>query len=114
MTIPLTPASTDTFSITKSVNKPETSAGDFVIYTLTGRNMSGSARTINVVDTLPFGFSYVPGSATYDGVADEPVVNGRVLTWGSKAIAATKGFNLKVRTLPLPFLWIDEVSSCHP
>lgn len=62
---------------------------DTVTYTLTATNHgpSDSAGPIDITDTLPAGFHYVPGSAqvTVAGSAvasgAEPAVNGRDLTW---------------------------------
>ena len=81
----------NTFSITKKADRATASVGDIILYTLTGENQLNVDRTINVVDTLPVGFTYLPGSATYDAVPEEPTIVGQVLTWENKPIAAADG-----------------------
>lgn len=63
-------------------------AGSSLVYTLEVTNLgpSWASGPIEVVDTLPDGFSYQAGSATVSlgpgpGAALEPVVSGQKLTW---------------------------------
>ena len=63
-------------------------AGSLLDYTLLVTNLgpSDSSGPIEIVDTLPDGFSYAPGSAAVSinggpGVATAPVVSGQTLTW---------------------------------
>ena len=66
----------------KSVNRAVVSAGDVVSYSLRLRNLSEVVgATVDLVDTLPAGFTYLSGSARIDGEASEPVGSGRQLTW---------------------------------
>ena len=53
-----------------------------VPYTITLNNTLGvPLRNLNVVDTFPPGFRYVPGSARMDGQKTEPVTTNRQLIW---------------------------------
>jgi len=71
----------DIILVTKSVDKPTASLGDFVVFTLKGTNQSANGQTIDIVDFMPPGFSYVAGSGRLNGVAAEPTQSGLQLTW---------------------------------
>ncbi len=60
--------------ISKRGDRAMAEIGDTVHYTIEVRHVSGSAaRTVNIVDVLPRGFTYLDGSARVDGrVLDEP------------------------------------------
>ena len=100
----------NTFLITKRADRTTASVGDIILYTLTGLNQLNLERKIDIVDTLPVGFTYVAGSATYNGVADEPTIVGQVLTWEDKIIdaandadpAAVKGYTIIFAALVTP------------
>ena len=81
--IPLTACAGGTDIVaTKNADRREAVFGETVTFTLGFRN--DSARTITsarLVDMLPEGMIYAPGSATLDGVATEPSVDGQSLTW---------------------------------
>ena len=64
-------------------------------YTITINNPTGSAVTVNsIVDHLPAGFSYVPGS-TRGITTSEPTVNGQDVTWtGSFVVPAAQSVDL--------------------
>ncbi|MFD0917596.1 hypothetical protein ACFQ14_14410, partial [Pseudahrensia aquimaris] len=71
--------------------------GDVVPYTVTVTNLDPLARTnVNLVDLIPVGFTYRPGSGTVDGVAQEPVQNGRRLVWGGRTVPALGSVVLKL------------------
>ena len=56
--------------------------GSIVPYTITVTNNNPVVSgTLNIVDVLPPGLLYVPGSATLNGVAAPVTVSGRVITW---------------------------------
>ncbi len=75
--------------VTKTSVKRTASVGDLVPYTITVRNTEAVQRAgVTVVDILPPGFKYVPGSATVNGVAGEPAVAGQELTWVNQVIPA--------------------------
>ena len=75
--------------VTKTTSQRSASVGDLVPYTITVRNTEGLRRTnVTVVDVPPSGFSYVPGTARINGVASEPVVADRQLSWTGQTIPA--------------------------
>ena len=69
---------------TKQADRNTAVFGETVNYTLTFRNDSTIAHTPGtIMDTLPPGIFYTPGTARIDGVAVEPTVTGRTLNWSS-------------------------------
>ena len=69
-------------SLTHTVSVPTAVAGSVVRFTLVVRNPNELTVNLNsIVDTLPEGFSYVPGS-TSRVLTFDPTIVGRVLTWG--------------------------------
>jgi uncharacterized repeat protein (TIGR01451 family) len=69
-------------AITKTTPKLNVSRGQLVPYTITVNNVLGAPiPDLDIVDRYPAGFRYVEGSATIDGQASEPTIDGRVLTW---------------------------------
>lgn len=73
-------------SVTKTVDRDVASGGDRLLYTVQVGNQGTSLGTTRVIDTLPAGVGYAPGTARVDGVAVEPQRNGRVLTWTFPAL----------------------------
>jgi len=80
--IPLDPQLAGTFSITKTTPLRYVTRGQLVPYTITVNNVLGaSMQGVQIVDTFPAGFRYVPGSARLDGGPAEPTLSGRQLVW---------------------------------
>lgn len=76
-----------TIAIDKIVDRSSAQPGDRLTYTVDVSNPSGSTLTAaRIVDTLPAGEAYAPGSSRIDGASQEPLVNGRTLTWQLAAI----------------------------
>nr|WP_272494159.1 SdrD B-like domain-containing protein [Stenotrophomonas mori] len=73
--IPLDTAEATGLVITKTGDRRIAEIGDTVQYTITVRQTAGSPlQTVNIVDTLPRGFTYIDGTARVDGRAlDEPL-----------------------------------------
>ena len=71
-------------TVTKTTPRGVVERGSVVPYTITVQNdnpvVSG---TLNIVDALPPGFLYVPGSATLNGAPFAVTVVGRIVTWPS-------------------------------
>ncbi len=69
-------------SLIKKVNRTQAAVGEAVIWTIEIAN-NGTILTpvVNVVDSLPLGFSYIPNSSLVQGAALEPSVSGLDLTW---------------------------------
>ncbi len=69
-------------TISKVVDREAVQTGDRLVFAVAFTNSSLATLTNAVlVDTLPPGVAYGPGTARVDGVAVEPQVNGRTLTW---------------------------------
>ena len=63
--------------------------GDLVPYTIEATNtLSAQIPNINLVDIIPPGFRYRTGSANLNGVAAEPAITGRTMTWSNLTFAA--------------------------
>ena len=71
--------------------------GGSMAYTIVATN-NGTLPVagINVVDTMPSGFSLIEGSATVDGAPANPGVNGRAVTFAGLAIPAGSRVTLKL------------------
>jgi uncharacterized repeat protein (TIGR01451 family) len=73
---------------TKTADRGSARKGETVNFTLTFTNTSSvSAAGATLVDTLPAGLVYTPGSATLNGAASEPVVAGNRLEWAGVNLA---------------------------
>src|SRR5215472_4199934 len=80
--IPLDPQLAGAFSITKTTPLLNVTRGQLVPYTITIGNVIGaSLQGVQIVDRIPAGFRYVPGSARLDGLPTEPTVTGGQLVW---------------------------------
>lgn len=91
--------------IVKTVNTPQASYGDRLVYTLAIQNLSKATAITDAVvtDTLPAGLVYLSGSSTLGGSASaDPVVSGQVLTWSGLTIPAggTLQITYAVRVTP--------------
>ena len=80
--IPVDPELESAVAISKVAGLLNVTVSQLVPYTITVSNtLPVPLQDLNVVDTFPAGFKYVAESARVDGVAIEPAVNGRQLTW---------------------------------
>ena len=88
--IPLDPILTGALAITKSTPMFNVTRGQLVPYVITASSVVGvELQDVTIIDRFPAGFRYVEGSARIDGVATEPVVNGRELSWPGITVAAS-------------------------
>jgi uncharacterized repeat protein (TIGR01451 family) len=95
--IPLDPVLGGAIVLTKTTPLVNVSVGQLVPYTIAGRNtLAANLTNIDIRDTLPPGFKYKPVSATVDGGAVEPAVNGRVLTWPNLTFAPNAAHAIKL------------------
>lgn len=73
------------FTIDKQVNREDVEIGDPLVYTVTLGNAGPTVeiKDIELVDTLPEGFRYLPGTAMVNEMAMEPEIgpDGVTLTW---------------------------------
>lgn len=87
--IPLDPVQQGAIRVSKTTPLVNVSRGDLVPYTITATNtLTSPIPNVNVRDQIPPGFKYRLGSATLNGVAVEPAVSGRLLTWPVQNFAA--------------------------
>ena len=87
--LPLDPMGSSQILVTKTTPLVNVSRGDMVPYTITATNtLANPIANVAVRDVLPAGFKYRTGSATLNGVPNEPSVAGRVLTWPAQTFAA--------------------------
>src|SRR5215469_10819002 len=88
--IPLDPQLSGVFSITKTTPLRYVTRGQLVPYTITINNVLGaSVQGVQIVDSFPAGFRYVPGSARLDGGPAEPTLAGRQLVWKNLSFGAS-------------------------
>ena len=86
--IPLDPfLSRSSLVVTKTSIKRSANVGDLIPYAITVRNSEAAQRgAVDVIDILPPGLKYVTGTASVNGIATEPQVNGRELRWERQTI----------------------------
>jgi large repetitive protein len=95
--IPLDPQLSGTIAISKTTPLLNVTRGQLVPYVITLSNVAGLALSdVSIVDRLPAGFKYVRGSAVLDGIATEPTLGDRTLTWSNLVLTGTQ-----VRTVKL-------------
>ena len=80
--LPLDPRLDGAVAITKTTPMLNVTRGQLVPYVITVSNSFGAdLNNVVVVDRFPAGFRYVTGSARFDNVPAEPVINERELAW---------------------------------
>lgn len=80
--IPVDPVLQGALRVRKTTPKLNVSKGDLVPYTIEVTNtLAVTVPDVAVRDLVPAGFKYRNESARVDGVAREPRMDGRVLTW---------------------------------
>ncbi|HEX3550915.1 MAG TPA: hypothetical protein VHT53_11090 [Candidatus Elarobacter sp.] len=87
-------------AVSKTVDRDVASGGDRLMYTLQVGSSGAQFGATRVVDTLPSGVAYAPGTARVDGVAVEPQRAGRVLTWTFPAMTAQHTITYACVVLP--------------
>ena len=88
--IPLDPAIAPGLVITKTGDRRVAEVGDTVLYTITIRQTAGAAvQTVNVLDRLPPGFTYIAGTARANGnaIADPLGQPGPTLSFDAGPLA---------------------------
>ena len=97
--VPLTytPDVTATKTATKTASTDRVIIGDSLTYTLTfTSNSLGTLRNVTVIDVLPVGLVYTPGTATVGGVAMDLQVAGRTLRWAGQTIGPKQSLTVKL------------------
>ena len=75
--------------ITKTVDRTVASGGDRLVYTIQFSNISTPLGAATLLDTLPTGVVYAPGTALVDGTHVEPKIAGKTLTWTFPTLASS-------------------------
>ncbi len=92
--IPLDLITDGALTLVKSTTKLNVTRGELVPYSISAsNNFSSTLPNIDVIDQIPPGFKYKPGSGRMAGVAVEPDVNGRTLSWSNLSFAANEQRN---------------------
>lgn len=84
-------------NLTKTALREDIRRGETVPYVIAAKAVAFDPAQI--VDMMPPGFAYVPGSATVNGAAQEPVVDGRFLTFDGLIPDATGAITLRLTLL---------------
>ncbi len=74
-------------SISKTVDRAVASGGDRLAYAVQYGNNGSTFPSAVLIDTLPPGVAYAPGTARVDNVPLEPVRTGAVLRWSFKNVS---------------------------
>ena len=81
--------------VTKTSDRSTIKIGEAMRYTVTVTNPSERTRTgLDLIDRLPPGFVFIPGTGTFNGVADEPILTGRDLIWQDRSLQANETVTL--------------------
>jgi uncharacterized repeat protein (TIGR01451 family) len=95
--IPLDPRLDGAVAVTKTTPMLHVTRGQLVPYVITVSNSFGAAlRDVDIVDRFPAGFRYIEGSARFDDVPTEPVINGRELTWSGLVLQTDGRHEIKL------------------
>ena len=95
--IPLDPYGDDMVQVSKTALKQDVVIGELVPYQISYKNRSSETLApLSLIDQLPAGLKYVPGSARVDGFTKEPEVLGRVLRWHSYRLAPEQVINIEL------------------
>ncbi len=87
--IPIDPILKGAIQLIKTTPLVNVTRGQLVPYTVLARNtLQGTLTGITITDRVPAGFQYKDGSARLNGVAAEPVRQGRLLNWINQRFTA--------------------------
>jgi uncharacterized repeat protein (TIGR01451 family) len=88
-------------AVTKTVDRDVASGGDRLLYTIQAGASGSSLGATKVIDTLPAGVVYAPGTARVDNVPMEPARVGRTLTWAFPNLA--NGHTITYACVVMPY-----------
>ena len=101
--IPLDPESN--LVLTKTADRETADVGDYVNYTVTVQNSGNTAAAVDLYDTLPIGFRYVPGTTRIESVfSEDPDIadDAALLTFDMDALQAGETITLNYALLVGP------------
>ena len=89
-------------SITKQAGLRQIKRGQKAPFTIKVTNHSSrNAGAVSVTDIIPSGFRFVEGSATVDGVAATPIINGQRVRFDNVALGPNAEVVIRVQMLAL-------------
>ena len=91
---------TQSVTITKTVDRAFAATGDRLVYTITFANAGSALGATSVVDALPPGLFYAPGTGRVDNIPQEPVKSGRNLTWSLPALTTQHAITFATVIMP--------------
>ncbi|MCM3628545.1 hypothetical protein M3194_14360 [Paenibacillus glycanilyticus] len=108
-----TPVYQPVIPLTKSANVTAATVGDTITYTILARNTGNLAATVTLLDNIPTGSSFIPGSVTINATpspASSPLTG---IAIGSLAPngQTTVTFQTLLNTLPSPPALMDQATS---
>src|SRR5690606_4084601 len=96
------PVAVSNVSITKIAGLRHIRRGEQAPFTIRVTNNAATrAIGLTVTDKMPSGFRFVEGSATVDGVAVEPVVEGLSVTFENLSVDGNGEIEIRLRMLAL-------------
>ncbi len=101
--IPLDPESN--LVVTKTADREGADVGDYINYTVTIQNPGDQAASVNLYDTLPIGFRYVPGTTRIEAAfTEDPEVSedATLLTFDMNVLPAGETLSLNYTLLVGP------------
>ena len=101
--IPLDPESN--LVVTKTADRESADVGDYINYTVTIQNPGDTAASVNLYDTLPIGFRYVPGTTRIEAAfSEDPGVSedATLLTFDMNVLPAGETLSLNYALLVGP------------
>ena len=102
-TLTLNPQPPSDVTITKSTNRPTIHRGETVPFVIEVQNNSlANAGRVTIVDRIPSGFVFVEGSASVNGAAFVPTIDGNDITFADLPLGALQRIEigLVLRALP--------------
>lgn len=95
--------SSHALNVTKTAGSLIVQPGDRALFTVTVANtFAVPLHDVTVVDQLPPGMIYAPGTARVNGVDVEPLANGQTLRWTFATLAANATLTIEYATVVFP------------
>ncbi|SFD82091.1 conserved repeat domain-containing protein [Paenibacillus catalpae] len=110
-----TPVYQPVIPLTKLASSTAATVGDTITYTILARNTGNLAATVTLLDNIPAGSSFVPGSVTINGVASpaSSPLSGIVIGSLAPNGQSTVTFQTLLNTLPSPPVLVDQAASTY-
>ncbi|MGO4106291.1 DUF7507 domain-containing protein [Paenibacillus sp. YAF4_2] len=111
----ITPVFQPVIPLTKSASTTSATVGDTITYTVLARNTGNRAAAVTLLDNIPAGSTFVPGSVTINGAASPASSPLTGIPIGSLAPAGqtTVTFQTLLNSLPSPAVLVDQATSSY-